>query len=291
MFEPLTLRMPELAERWKMTPVQALEFADVNGLPIYFNFSGLAFFDSNEWCRTHGDQDTRRELGKLESDITNGELHILRHARGETGKYDHLTDQDARNLRQSIEASKHRCKIINELLEQREIDRKRYLYRGPIGAGQKTLFEIQQSGKSGWPRFGMPPGRTDLIPLEYLSDSGYEPLTMESLFVVLREVKAAESYFKAKQPDTQPQAATPTATVVEAPAREPVQWKMRIQIEAAAHIKTLRAAGASPTPHSILDRMVTWCRDNKVMTDGDVYPSAGYLRTHVLGGKHWMPPR
>ncbi len=216
MFEPLTLRMPELAERWKMTPVQALEFADVNGLPIYFNFSGLAFFDSNEWCRTHGDQDTRRELGKLESDITNGELHILRHARGETGKYDHLTDQDARNLRQSIEASKHRCKMINELLEQREIDRKRYLYRGPIGAGQKTLFEIQQSGKSGWPRFGMPPGRTDLIPLEYLSDSGCEPLTMESLFVVLREVKAAESYFKAK-------AATPHAPVGQAPATEAAQ--------------------------------------------------------------------
>ncbi len=113
MFEPLTLRMPELAERWKMTPVQALEFADVNGLPIYFNFSGLAFFDSNEWCRTHGDQDIRRELKTLSEGIASGESWLARRSRGETGKYDFLTDQEAQELRQSIEASKRSCKAIN----------------------------------------------------------------------------------------------------------------------------------------------------------------------------------
>lgn len=90
---------------------------------------------------------------------------------------------------------------------------------------------------------------------------------------------------------TQPQAAPEPAPVVETPAIEPSQWKMKIQIEAAAHMKRLRAAGASPTVHSILDWMEKWCRENEVMTDGGIFPSANYLRTHVLGGKHWMLPR
>lgn len=67
-------------------------------------------------------------------------------------------------------------------------------------------------------------------------------------------------------------------------------WKMKVQIEAAAHFKVLRKSGASPTVHSILDKMVAWCRTNDVKTDSGIYPSSGYLRTHVLGGKHWSPP-
>jgi len=68
-------------------------------------------------------------------------------------------------------------------------------------------------------------------------------------------------------------------------------WKMRIQVEAASRMKRLRASGASPTTHSILDDMATWCRANDVKTDNGIYPSSGYLRTHVLGGKHWKPPQ
>lgn len=68
-------------------------------------------------------------------------------------------------------------------------------------------------------------------------------------------------------------------------------WKMQIQAEAASLFKRLRASGASPTTSSILDDMVTWCRTHDVKTDSGIYPSAGYLRTHVLGGKHWTPPR
>lgn len=68
-------------------------------------------------------------------------------------------------------------------------------------------------------------------------------------------------------------------------------WKMLIQTEATAHCLRLRKAGASPTKNSILDSMAQWCRDNNVMTDGSIYPSANYLRTHVLGGTHWDVPR
>lgn len=67
-------------------------------------------------------------------------------------------------------------------------------------------------------------------------------------------------------------------------------WKMQIQAEATALCLRLRKAGASPTKNSILDSMAKWCRDNNVMTDGKIFPSANYLRTHVLGGKHWELP-
>jgi hypothetical protein len=67
-------------------------------------------------------------------------------------------------------------------------------------------------------------------------------------------------------------------------------WKMLIQAEATAYCLRLRKAGANPTKNSILEPMVNWCRDNNVKTDGGIYPSDGYLRTHVLGGKHWDVP-
>jgi hypothetical protein len=68
-------------------------------------------------------------------------------------------------------------------------------------------------------------------------------------------------------------------------------WKMRIQAEATASVLKLRKSGASPTKSSTTEMMAKWCRDNNLITDGGVFPSANYLRTHVLGGKHWdLPP-
>ena len=77
----------------------------------------------------------------------------------------------------------------------------------------------------------------------------------------------------------------------EVPVVEVLHWKMRIQTQAATHMKMLRASNANPTISSILDYMVRWCRENDVKTVSGIFPSAGYLRTHVLGGKHWTPPR
>ena len=67
-------------------------------------------------------------------------------------------------------------------------------------------------------------------------------------------------------------------------------WKMQIQAEAFRLFKALRANGSSPSVHSILPTLASWCRTNNIKTDGGIFPSEGYLRTHVLGGKHWSPP-
>lgn len=68
-------------------------------------------------------------------------------------------------------------------------------------------------------------------------------------------------------------------------------WKMLAQGAAAEHWKALRASGANPTVSSITAWVARWCIENRVFTDGGINPSANYLRTHVLGGKHWTSPR
>jgi hypothetical protein len=84
-----------------------------------------------------------------------------------------------------------------------------------------------------------------------------------------------------------------TATVAplgDQPNAAVANWKMQIQAEATAHCLRLRKSGANPTRNSILDSMAQWCRDNDIKTDTRIHPSANYLRTHVLGGKHWDVP-
>jgi hypothetical protein len=76
-----------------------------------------------------------------------------------------------------------------------------------------------------------------------------------------------------------------------APLPAAPDWKMRIQAEATAYCQRMRKLGANPTKSSILGPMAQWCRGNDVKTDSKIFPSEGYLRTHVLGGKHWDVPR
>ena len=75
--------------------------------------------------------------------------------------------------------------------------------------------------------------------------------------------------------------------------KQPIQtnnWRMRIQAQATSHILALRKSGANPTVHSIINDIHTWCVQNSVRSSRGVIPSPGYIRTHVLGGKHWTPP-
>ena len=67
-------------------------------------------------------------------------------------------------------------------------------------------------------------------------------------------------------------------------------WKMRIQTQAASHILALRKGGANPTVHSIINDIHAWCVQNNVRAPRGGIPRPGYIRTHVLGGKHWAPP-
>jgi hypothetical protein len=67
-------------------------------------------------------------------------------------------------------------------------------------------------------------------------------------------------------------------------------WKMRVQAEAAAEWRRMRAMNCNPTLASIRPHLLKWCRENNVKTNSNINPSDGYLRTHVLSSQHWTPP-
>jgi hypothetical protein len=97
------------------------------------------------------------------------------------------------------------------------------------------------------------------------------------------------------QPVPMPEAVAPAPAGADDEAKQKdtpqlLNWKMRVQVAAAERWERLRALNTNPTVSSILSDMVKWCRENEVCTDGGITPSEGYLRTHVLGGKHWTPP-
>jgi hypothetical protein len=68
-------------------------------------------------------------------------------------------------------------------------------------------------------------------------------------------------------------------------------WKMQVQTEAAALWLRVIASGGTPSVSNIKDAMAAWCISNNIKTGDGVSPKAGYLRTHVLASKHWIPPR
>jgi hypothetical protein len=116
---------------------------------------------------------------------------------------------------------------------------------------------------------------------------------------MLNDLQLIEYFQKNHQPAVKPQAATADSAHGEAPsvlqpellAPDTGNWKMKIQAEATRRFKSLRKEGAQPTVFSIINDLAQWCRNNNVKTSSGVYPSAAYIRTHVLGGKHWTPPK
>jgi hypothetical protein len=131
---------------------------------------------------------------------------------------------------------------------------------------------------------------------EYESDRRKK---MVNQLLAVSQVTLVESHILGQTPlastmTTAQDTATPAPMVAanDGPAPLPAvaNWKMQIQAEATALVLRLRKSGANPTRHSILDTMAQWCRDNDVTTSTKINPSANYLRTHVLGGKHWEVP-
>ena len=65
LIEPLTLTLPELAERWHMSPQQMLAGAVPQVLPMYFYFDGLVFAFGDKWLRANGDAAITQDLSLI----------------------------------------------------------------------------------------------------------------------------------------------------------------------------------------------------------------------------------
>ncbi len=119
-------------------------------------------------------------------------------------------------------------------------------------------------------------------------------VTREQVRIKAATLENILSIWRKEQPAPATDIATPAPVVaasdVPAPLPAVPNWKMKVQTEATDLVLRLRKSGANPTKHSILDTMAQWCRDNDIKTPTKINPSANYLRTHVLGGKHWDVP-
>lgn len=71
--------------------------------------------------------------------------------------------------------------------------------------------------------------------------------------------------------------------------KEPNNWKMLIQRQAAEIWRKYKSMDCSPTKNSIKADLARWCRDNKIESDSGIIPSESYIYRHVLSG--WEPPK
>lgn len=212
MFEPLTLSVGELAERWKMTPRQILDLAQQMAVPLYFQFDGLVFDLSDEWLRHGGDWLIQQEIKALEGGIAQREARIARSARGECSQWEDALDSDGRARERAL-INKDQKKLTELLaqLEQRETDRRRRRFRGNLRAAPKTLFDLATQGSSKFPHKAfdalspvhsssvadsatsedIPIWDGRLMVLE--SEQSFPDLTVDSLFSLTVEIKAIEA--------------------------------------------------------------------------------------------------
>ena len=298
MFESPTLSVSELAERWKKTPRQILDYAQALGVPLYFMFDGLAFDLSDRWHRENGDVDQRGELDLLRKGIARNESWIRRSVRGENGEWEQqLTTEEIQALRIEIEADKKNCEQIEELLEQRETGRKKMHHRGLMRAAPKTLFDIAQYGEARYTPKAFYPGtpvRVVNIPEQampivdgrLMSLEPFEalpPLTIDSLCAVTAEVKAIEAYLKAKQTAPEPQPAPPAPVVAES-AQGDEAWKERAREKAGEIIKRQKAIDAYPSQEAIADEIARAFRQDGIVGAGGKPLTGAYIKRHALKG-------
>jgi hypothetical protein len=157
MIEPITLSVPELAERWSVTPRQILEHALALRLPVLFPFDGLAFDQADRWLMGHGAADEQRELDHKREWVASCEAQIKRNAAGLTDEFDRLGRDDVISLRRQITEAEKRIEVLTDLLEARERERRKREYRGHMRALPDTLWTIQQNGEVTFPRLAMHP--------------------------------------------------------------------------------------------------------------------------------------
>ncbi len=155
-----------------------------------------------------------------------------------------------------------RLQLQNNLTDQTANDIKGEVYQA-IHAGQIKCHDSQTT-------------------LHVRDPANYTPLITAEAFSKWLTVNG--STLKFKKPNRKAGAGK------KAPKQSP-SWKHLIQIEATRKFIALRASGANPTVASITEDLAKWCRIQNIKTDGGIYPTGNYIRTHVLGGKHWTPPK
>lgn len=151
MIEPIYLSVAELAERWKQTPRQIVELGLNMRFPMFFMFDGLVFDVSNEWLRDSGASLKHQELEHLAGLIKDNETHIRRNAAGLTDDFSKMDSDQVVSLCRLIDIQKQKVEEIKQALENRESQRLKHHYRGPVRAVYDTLWQIQTNKETAFP--------------------------------------------------------------------------------------------------------------------------------------------
>jgi hypothetical protein len=139
----------------------------------------------------------------LEQGIRKGEAQLQRRARGTLTRWEQLSEEEAAELRKSIESDKVEVDEIKDKLETRRVERNQRVFRGYVRATNGTLWEIETKGSAPYPTWAFLAG--DMVVLEPLPGHTHDPnvrLTSDSLVAMMPEVKAIEAYMKAKNSAT-----------------------------------------------------------------------------------------
>lgn len=164
MTEPLTLTLPELAERWDLTARQTLEIALRRSLPMYFYFDGLVFDFGDKWHRANGDAEETRQLEAKKERLATVEIDLQRqnlHRRGLlklTQWEDPLSDEELRSLQVEADTLKEEVDSIAARLEQRKQQRQRSVRNGLLRIAPRALKELAEHEQTKFPQYAYMPG-------------------------------------------------------------------------------------------------------------------------------------
>jgi hypothetical protein len=214
MNEPLTISVPELAARWKLTPQQTLESALQRGVPLYFYFDGLVFDFKDKWHRAHGDTHAAAQFEAKTLRLADLDIDLARQRQHKKGllKLTQWEEAMSDEALQSYQAEADRLTIevaeLGKQLDQRKEFRQRAVRNGVLRAAPKTLQKLVQHAHTEFPQFAYMPAAassetgvsedtpTSIAPAALVAlEDGFplrEQLRAEDLFANFLDVKAAE---------------------------------------------------------------------------------------------------
>jgi len=151
MIQPDFLNIAELASRWKVSERQIIEHGLHQRLPLMFLFSGLAFTPGQLFLAGHGAATEQQEEERLRTWIANSEAHIRRNAAGLCDIYSSLDKDGVRRLRESITEAEGKLARLTEILEDREILRRKCEQFGYLRLPPRMIADLQQDGEIPFP--------------------------------------------------------------------------------------------------------------------------------------------
>ncbi len=151
------------------------------------------------------------------------------------------------------------------------------------GRNAKMEYELQKDAGGGFIGSGL---RMKNSTVSSTVRTFYEEVYWDDLNKWLDECEPRVSYrFEPPEVATSVAASVPT---LDPNAGASLNWKMRIQAEAADRWRRAIRNSATPTKNNIKDGLGTWCRENNVKTNSGIYPTDQYIARHVL--REWTPP-